>query len=142
MISRQQVIEQARTWLGTPYHHQGRIKGIGVDCIGFIIGALMEVGISNLDRQEFQEYGRCPPRGKGMLKYFDELTISVGYNYKPADLLVFWINDTTKRPQHIAMATDYGIIHTHSSVGKVVENVLDEAWLAKFICAYQVPGVS
>ena len=24
--------EEAQSWLTTPYHHQGRIKGVGVDC--------------------------------------------------------------------------------------------------------------
>ena len=27
------VLAEAKTWLGTPYHHQGRIKGAGVDCL-------------------------------------------------------------------------------------------------------------
>lgn len=26
------IITEAQTWLGTPYHHQGRIKGVGTDC--------------------------------------------------------------------------------------------------------------
>lgn len=29
---RDAIIAEAKTWLGTPYHHQGRIKGAGVDC--------------------------------------------------------------------------------------------------------------
>jgi cell wall-associated NlpC family hydrolase len=29
---RQAVITEALTWLGTPYHHHGRLKGVGVDC--------------------------------------------------------------------------------------------------------------
>lgn len=29
---REAVITEARTWLGTPYHHHGRLKGVGVDC--------------------------------------------------------------------------------------------------------------
>lgn len=32
MAKNLEVILEAKTWLGTPYHHQGRIKGIGVDC--------------------------------------------------------------------------------------------------------------
>lgn len=27
-----QAVAEAITWLGTPYHHQGRVKGVGVDC--------------------------------------------------------------------------------------------------------------
>ena len=26
------VVAEAREWLGTPFHHQGRVKGAGVDC--------------------------------------------------------------------------------------------------------------
>lgn len=36
MIWRDSVIERAWEWHGTPYHHKGRIKGVGVDCGGFL----------------------------------------------------------------------------------------------------------
>lgn len=29
---RQLVVAEAKSWLGTPYHPHGRLKGIGVDC--------------------------------------------------------------------------------------------------------------
>ena len=32
---------EARSWIGTPYHHMGRVKGVGVDC-GQIIWAIFE----------------------------------------------------------------------------------------------------
>lgn len=30
------VIGEAETWLGTPYHHMGRVKGVGCDCLTLI----------------------------------------------------------------------------------------------------------
>lgn len=30
------VVESARKWLGTPYHHQASLTGVGCDCIGLI----------------------------------------------------------------------------------------------------------
>ena len=33
---RQYVIDEARTWKGTPYQHRGRVKGVGADCGGII----------------------------------------------------------------------------------------------------------
>ena len=33
--SRNRVCRIARSWLGTPYHHMGRVKGAGVDCAMF-----------------------------------------------------------------------------------------------------------
>ena len=36
MSWRDQVVSEAMTWLGTKYHHKGRVKGQGVDCGGLI----------------------------------------------------------------------------------------------------------
>lgn len=33
---RQYIIDEARTWKGTPYQHKGRVKGVGCDCGGII----------------------------------------------------------------------------------------------------------
>jgi hypothetical protein len=30
--TRAAVVQEALTWLGTPYHHHARVKGVGVDC--------------------------------------------------------------------------------------------------------------
>ena len=30
---REAVVTEAKTWIGTPFHHAARIKGAGVDCL-------------------------------------------------------------------------------------------------------------
>lgn len=45
LITREAVIESARSWLGTPYHHLAKVKGVGVDCAQFIIAAFEEAGV-------------------------------------------------------------------------------------------------
>lgn len=37
------VVVAARTWIGTPYHHQASVKGVGADCLGLIRGVWREV---------------------------------------------------------------------------------------------------
>jgi NlpC/P60 family putative phage cell wall peptidase len=37
------VIEVSRAWLGTPYHDQASVKGVGCDCIGFARGIWREI---------------------------------------------------------------------------------------------------
>ena len=32
------VVAEARSWLGTPYHHQGALAGAGCDCLGLVRG--------------------------------------------------------------------------------------------------------
>ncbi|MBL0320066.1 MAG: hypothetical protein IPP74_12385 [Alphaproteobacteria bacterium] len=47
MTSNQKIISQARTWLGTPFHHQARLKGKGCDCLGLIVGVADELGLKD-----------------------------------------------------------------------------------------------
>ncbi len=42
---RQSVVEEVKTWIGTPYHHQGRIKGVGVDCATILCEVYEAVGL-------------------------------------------------------------------------------------------------
>ena len=42
---REAVACEALTWLGTPYHHHARIKGVGVDCAHLLCGVFEAVGL-------------------------------------------------------------------------------------------------
>lgn len=44
ILLRQRIVDEARTWLGTPYHHRGRVKGAGVDCAMLLCEVYYEVG--------------------------------------------------------------------------------------------------
>jgi len=37
------IVRAARGWLGTPYHDQASVKGVGCDCLGLIRGVWREV---------------------------------------------------------------------------------------------------
>lgn len=37
-IDRAGVVAEARSWIGTPYHHQVSLKGVGCDCLGLVRG--------------------------------------------------------------------------------------------------------
>jgi NlpC/P60 family putative phage cell wall peptidase len=43
MPIRTHIVAIARTWLGTPYHHQASMKGVGTDCIGLVRGIWREL---------------------------------------------------------------------------------------------------
>ncbi len=42
---REWVVYIAKSWEGTPYHHMGRVKGVGCDCATFLIEAYEEAGL-------------------------------------------------------------------------------------------------
>ncbi len=42
-VSRGDVVRVARGWLGTPYHHQASVRGLGADCLGLVRGVWREL---------------------------------------------------------------------------------------------------
>lgn len=43
---RSAVLEQAATWLGTPYHHAAFVRGAGIDCAFFLICVYHDAGLT------------------------------------------------------------------------------------------------
>jgi hypothetical protein len=44
-IQRAAVVREARSWIRTPYHPQGDIKGIGVDCGMLLVRVFVDSGL-------------------------------------------------------------------------------------------------
>lgn len=42
-MSAERVVAEAMSWVGTPYRHQGRRKGVGCDCLGLVLGVWQAV---------------------------------------------------------------------------------------------------
>lgn len=42
---RSAIATEARTWIGTPYHPNGNLKGAGVNCAQFLYGAAKNAGV-------------------------------------------------------------------------------------------------
>jgi cell wall-associated NlpC family hydrolase len=133
--TRQQVLDAARKWIGTPFKHQGRLLGVGADCAGIVIGTAHALGISDFD---FLEYNVCPnPELMGLL--LDQNLISIPKEEaKSGDLL--WLR-VGKKPRHLAIKTDVGILHSFANVGRCVETSLDAFTAATIYRAYRYPGV-
>lgn len=45
LAARQLIVAEAMTWMDTPYHHLGDIKGAGVDCAMLLVRTFVDVGI-------------------------------------------------------------------------------------------------
>lgn len=45
MNQRQLIVDEALTWIGTPWHHEACVKGHGVDCANFLAGVYVNVGL-------------------------------------------------------------------------------------------------
>ena len=50
MSTRAQVVAESRRWIGTPYHHHGRVLGAGVDCAQILCAVYEACGlVSHVD---------------------------------------------------------------------------------------------
>ncbi len=43
---RRRVVAEAESWLGTPYHHMGRLKGVGCDCLALLAAVYCTAGVA------------------------------------------------------------------------------------------------
>ena len=140
-ITREQVVTEARTWLGTPFRHQGRTKS-GCDCIGFPWGVaknldlMKDIDLDSPKVKPYLGYGKAPVPSKFLSALREHLVkIELG-EVLPADLILF---RGKLYPNHLAIVTEHGIIHCDANFGKVVEHGLDAKWKAKRLCAFRFP---
>ncbi len=141
MVSRLDAVLEARKWLHTPFKHQGSVRGAGCDCIGLIKGIGMALGLVDYDpnsalAKTFNNYSIMPnPRRmrEGLATWLVQIPVD------EAMLADIYFMAWGKEPQHVALITDKGIIHSYSRAGKVVEHGLDDLWRSRIVAAYRYP---
>lgn len=120
------------TWLGVPFHYQGRTRA-GTDCAGLVLAALAEQGVALQAPGDYHtsaagallpaELERCPllcqrPAHEAA---------------QPGDLLLFSIR---RQPQHLAVALEAGrMIHATPTAG-VRAVTLSPLWGSRLAAVY------
>ncbi len=147
MVTRNAIVTAARGWLGTPYHHQASLRGVGADCLGLIRGLWREL------------YGEEP---EPMPPYTADWGSATGSETllaaaarhlvrledvgeaRPGDVLVFRMRDRGVA-KHAGILTagngdGCGLIHAQEGLG-VVEIALGLWWRRRLVAAFQFPGL-
>ena len=128
------IVDKAREYIGTPYKHQGRLKGVGVDCIGLVICVAKELGLSAYDTTD---YGRIPQRDFLLHESRKNMhEISYG-DIEPGDVILFEF--IKGYPQHFAIyAGNEYIIHSYESNESVVEHRMCGAWKRRIAGVFRI----
>lgn len=144
IITPDMLIKAARECLDTPFLHQGRIKGLGLDCAGFIAHPAVKFNLgTNFDRTDYPKSPDSTALGR-ILDEHMEKRVTFGEKLV-AD--VFWMA-FNKQPQHLAIITELyplRIIHADAFApggGRVVEHILDSIWIKRIRAVYRYPGVT
>lgn len=139
------IIPQAKTWLGTNFHHQGRVKRTknhngGCDCLGLIMGVASELGLRSRTGLPLVKYDQSAypelPIGNMLQDNLAEHLLDIGQDVaqvRSGDVGLFCF---AKNPQHVAIfnrADELSIIHAYSVVGKVCEHRYDTKWSGRLV---------
>ena len=150
-VTREQVVAKAREYIGTPFQHQGRVKGKkgGIDCVGLVMCVAEELGIVGADGQpmlrgDYFDYSAEPIDGYVHVGCKVRLVPGDMRDIRPGDIACMKI---PTEPCHTAIISENGgalyVIHAYNG-GKclVVEHILDKAWLRRICGVFHFVGVA
>jgi cell wall-associated NlpC family hydrolase len=143
-----QIVTCARLWLGTRFHHQGRLKKTpacngGVDCLGLLVGVAQELELRSrhgemlqlIDRTDYTHYPDTHELRAKLAQHLHEIDVS---DMAPGDVLLLNID---RRAQHLAIVSGVvpriSIIHAYAPAKRVVEHVLDAQWQDNIVTVFR-----
>jgi cell wall-associated NlpC family hydrolase len=136
-ITTDEFIDLSRSWVGVPWHHQGRSRA-GVDCAGLPEAILREAGVLPDDYRVPANYGRLPVRDE-LLAVIEHWCRRVAVPAAGTVLSIRW--PKMPGPSHVAICTGVTIIHAYRASSGVVEHSYRGRWVNWTTGVWQVPGV-
>jgi cell wall-associated NlpC family hydrolase len=115
---RAEVVAEALTWLRTPYHHQGRIKGAGVDCAMIMTAVYHAVGlIPDIDPRPYPNDWHMHRDAERYLGWVEQYCVPTETPL-PGDIATFQYGRCVS---HGAIVIEWPIVlHAYMSQGMVV----------------------
>jgi NlpC/P60 family putative phage cell wall peptidase len=141
-VSRAAIVAAARSWIGTPYHHQGAAKHAGADCLGLVRG---------LYRELYGQEPETPPayspdwaeaqNRETLIEAADRHLIACALpDARPGDVLAFrWRRNLPAKHLGVLVATDRMVHATESTA--IVEIALTSWWRRRIAAAFSFPAV-
>jgi cell wall-associated NlpC family hydrolase len=130
MNKRQQLIDEAHTWLRTPYHHLGNVKGVGVDCAMLLCEVYKAVGLApqDLDPRPYAPQWHLHKDEEAFLGWIKDFGTLV--NIPLAGDVVLWKFGRAYSHGGIVIDDQGGIIHAYQEAGIVTLGNCSEGILA------------
>jgi len=126
---RRAVVAEARSWLSTPYHHMGRVKGAGVDCATLLAEVYARAGL--IPPLAIPFYPPDWHLHRDAERYLDFVLAEareIAGPPEPGDIALWRFGRCFS---HGAIAVDWPlVIHAYSGKGCVLEDSERALWLA------------
>ncbi len=135
------VVRLARTWLGTPYHHQASEKDAGTDCLGLVRGVWRK--LYGREPEQPAAYTRDWAEAAGretMLEAATRHMIPTAINQAAAgDVVIFRLRPGLAA-KHAAILTGPATMIHAMQGGPVIEVALSRWWRRRIAGAFSFPG--
>ena len=142
-LSRQEIIAETLSWLGTPYRHQASLKGVGCDCLGLMRGVWRScIGAEPEEivpyTPDWAEAGGGEPLAATARRHMDEIAVAAA---APGDALLFrWRSGLPAKHAGILVAADR-FVHAHQGA-VVAPAAYSRWWRAHAAYAFRFPGLT
>jgi NlpC/P60 family putative phage cell wall peptidase len=122
------VVQEALTWLGTPYHHHARVKGVGVDCAQLLCAVYEACGcVPHIDPGNYAHDWHLHRGEEVFLGWLEKAGAREVQVPAPGDVAVFRYG---RAYSHAGIVVDVQheaeVLHAYVSRG-VIKTQLDEA---------------
>ena len=141
-VTRSAVIAHARAWIGTPYHHQASLRGVGADCLGLVRGILREITGVEPDRlppytRDWAEASGDEAMLAGARAHLAEVPVG---RARPGDVLIFRLR-AGLAAKHAAILASPGTM-IHAIEGAPVAEVPYGRWWRRHLAGvFSFPGL-
>ena len=139
----ERVIAAARSWLGTPYHDQASVRGVGCDCLGLVRGVWREVvGDEPLPLPRYsRDWGETctrEPLAEASRTVMLEMPVT---EMTPGALILFRMRARAVAKHCGILTAPDRFVHSYERTG-VIEEQLDSAWRRRLAFAFLFPNPS
>jgi NlpC/P60 family putative phage cell wall peptidase len=134
------IVAAARSWLGTPYHDQASLRGVGCDCLGLARGVWREVvGDEPFPIPPYsRDWGETGPY-EVLAKGVASMLIPIATKDVGSGALVLFRMAPRAIAKHVGILTGpETFIHSYERLGVVEEN-LTQVWRRRIAFAFLFP---
>lgn len=123
---RANVVREARSWLGTPYHNCADIKGVGVDCGMLIVRVFVDTGVAApFDPRPYSPDWHLHRGEEKYLGFVLDRAHEVEIIPKPGDVAVFKYGRCFSHGGIVTKAAPLTIVHAYHPARRVVEDEVE-----------------